>query len=75
MSGMLKRTEGGPPENRSARMRGTSLRSVKRTAQQEPVVNVDDKVERSKRRIGRLSTVENFRKRMVRIVLEAPDLP
>jgi len=31
------------------RMSGVSLRSVKRIAQEEPVVHVDDKAERNKR--------------------------
>jgi hypothetical protein len=41
--------EGGPREDRSARLSGVSLRSVKRIAQEQPVVHVDDEAERSKR--------------------------
>jgi transposase len=81
MWGMLKRHEveillkAGHPKTEVARLSGLSLRSVKRIAQEEPVVHVDDGAERSKRHIGRPSTVQNFRKQVVGILQETPDLP
>ena|SRR5215831_18642823 len=80
MWGMLKRHEievllkAGHRKTEVARMSGVSLRSVKRIAQEQPVVHVDDKVERSKRQIGRPSTVQNFRKQVGEILEETPDL-
>jgi len=47
---------------------------VKRIAQESPVVHVDDAAERSQRQIGRPSTVANFRKQVVGILQETPDL-
>jgi len=38
-----------------------SVRSITRIAQESPVLQGDDAVERAKRRIGRPSTVTNFR--------------
>ena len=58
-----------------ARLAGVSLCSVKRIAEEVPVVHVDDAAEREKRRIGRPSIVENFRKLVVKILEEKPDLP
>ena len=78
---MLKRHEvevllkAGHKKTEVARMSGVSLRSVKRIAQEEAVVHVDDKAERNQRQIGRPSTVQNFRKQVVGILLESPDLP
>lgn len=78
---MLKRHEvevllkAGHRKTEVARMSGVSLRSVKRIAQEEPVVQVDDKAERNKRQVGRPSTVQNFRKQVVGILEESPDLP
>jgi hypothetical protein len=66
--------EGGSPEDGVARLSGVSLRSVKRIAQERPVVQVDDKAERDKRQIGRPSTVQNFRKQVVGILQETPEL-
>src|SRR5215831_6763166 len=80
MWGMLKRHEievllkAGHRKTEVARMSGVSLRSVKRIAQEQSVVHVDDKVERSKRQIGRPSTVQNFRKQVGEILEETPDL-
>jgi len=54
---------------------GVSLCSVKRIAEEVPVVHVDDAAEREKRRIGRPSIVEDFRKSVVKILEEKPDLP
>jgi len=64
---MLKRHEveillkAGHPKTEVARLSGASLRSVKRIAEESPVVQVDDAVERTKRQIGRPSMVANFR--------------
>ena len=64
---MLKRHEfeillkAGHSKTEVACMAGVSLCSVKRIAEETPVVHVDDAVERAKRRIGRPSLVENFR--------------
>ena len=54
---------------------GVSLSSVKRIAEEAPVVQVDDLAERAKRRIGRPSGVENFRKGVSEILQEQADLP
>jgi transposase len=77
---MLKRHEveillrTGHSKREVARLTGVSLCSVKRIAQESPVVHVDDVAERAKRQIGRPSTVANFRKRVVEILQEKPDL-
>src|SRR5215469_57010 len=79
MLGMLKRHEvtillkAGHPKAEVARLSGVSLRSVNRIAQESPVLQVDDAVERTKRRIGRPSTVTNFQKLIVAILQETPD--
>jgi hypothetical protein len=78
---MLKRHEveillkAGHPKAEVAGLAGVSLCSVKRIAEEVPVVHVDDAVEREKRRIGRPSIVEDFRKSVVKILEEKPDLP
>jgi transposase len=78
---MLKRHEveillkAGHPKTEVARLVGVSLCSVKRIAEETPVVHVDDAAEREKRRIGRPSIVEDFRKLIVGILEEKPDLP
>jgi len=78
---MLKRHEievllkAGHRKTEVARMSGVSLRSVKRIAQEEAVVHVEDKAERNQRQIGRPSMVQNFRKQVVGILLESSDLP
>jgi transposase len=80
MWGMLKRHEveillkAGHPKTEVARLSGVSLRSVKRIPQEEPVAHVDDQAERNQRRIGRPSTVQNFRKQVVGILEETPEL-
>ena len=77
---MLKRHEveillkAGHPKTDVARLTGVSLCSVKRIAQEGPVVNVDDQVERAKRQIGRPSTVVTFRKQILEILQQQPDL-
>ena len=77
---MLKRHEveillkAGHSKTEVARLAGVSLCSVKRIAQESPVVHVDDAAERNQRQIGRPSTVANFRKQVVGILQETPDL-
>jgi hypothetical protein len=74
MLGMLKRHEieillkAGHGKAEVARLSGASLRSVKRIAQEGPVVHIDDAAERAQRQIGRPSTVASFRKLVVEIV-------
>ncbi len=78
---MLKRHEveillkAGHPKTEVARLAGVSLCSVKRIAEETPVVHVDNAAEREKRRIGRPSIVEDFRKIIVKILEEKSDLP
>ena len=78
---MLKRHEievllkAGHPKVQVAGLAGISLSSVKRIAEESPVVHVDDVAERGKRGIGRPSQVENFRKLVVEILEEKADLP
>jgi len=78
---MLKRHEveillkAGHSKAEVARLAGVSLRSVNRIAEEAPVVHVDDAAEREKRGIGRPSIVEDFRKAVVKILEEKPDLP
>jgi len=78
---MLKRHEveillkAGHPKSEVARLAGVSLCSVKRIAEETPVVHVADAVEREKRRIGRPSKVDDFRKFIVALLEEKPDLP
>ena len=77
---MLKRHEveillkAGHAKTEIARLSGVSLRSVKRIAEESPVLQVDDAAERTKRQIGRPSRVTNFRKQVVEILQETPDL-
>jgi hypothetical protein len=54
-----------------ARLAGVSLSSMKRIGQEGPVVHIDDAAEREKRRIGRPSQVESFRKLVLDIPAEA----
>src|SRR5215469_741508 len=66
MLGMLKRHEveillkAGHPKTEVARLAGVSLCSVKRIAEETPVVHVDDAAEREKRQIGRPSLVNHI---------------
>ena len=77
---MLKRHEveillkAGHAKTEVARLSGVSLRSVQRIAEDSPVGHIDDAKERAQRQIGRPSTVTNFRKQVVEIVQETPDL-
>src|SRR5712691_13247868 len=81
MLGMLKRHEveillkAGHAKAEIARLAGVSVRSVKRIAGEPSIVQADDGAERQKRRIGRPSTVENFRKLVNGILEEKPELP
>jgi hypothetical protein len=78
---MLKRHEveillkAGHPKTEVARLAGVSLCSVKRVAEETPVVHVDDAAEREKRGIGRPSKVQDSRGLIVKILEEKPDLP
>src|SRR5207253_1851320 len=80
MLDMLKRHEveillkAGHAKTEIARLSGVSLRSVKRIAEESPVLQADDGVERRKRQIGRPSTVTTFRKQVLEILQETPDL-
>ena len=66
---MLKRHEveillkAGHPQTEVARLTGVSVRSVQRMAEEAPIEHVDDAAERSKRRIGRPSVVEDSKTR------------
>lgn len=77
---MLKRHEveillkAGHRKTEVARLAGVSLCTVKRIAQENPVVHVDDKGERKKRQIGRPSTIASFRNQIVQILQQEPDL-
>jgi hypothetical protein len=81
MLGMLKRHEveillkAGHPKTEAACLAGVSLRSVKRIAGEVPVIHADDAAEREQRRIGRPSIVENFRKFILEIFEQTPELP
>jgi len=81
MWGMLKRHEveillkAGHAKAEVDRLTGISLRSVNRIAQEQAVVQVDDKAERTRRQIGRPNAIQNFRKQVVAILEESPDLP
>jgi len=77
---MLKRHEveillkAGHRKAEVARLAGVSLCSVKRIAQEGPVVHVDDAAERAQRQVGRPSRVANFRKLILEILQQKPDL-
>src|SRR5258708_25293192 len=77
---MLKRHEveillkAGHRKTEVARLTGVSLCSVKRIAQEGPVMHVDDAAERAQRQVGRPSTVANFRKPILEILQHTPDL-
>ncbi len=78
---MLKRHEveillkAGHSKTEVAGLTGVSLRSVNRMAEEAPVDRIDDAAERAKRRIGRPSLVEDFRKLVVETLQEKADLP
>jgi transposase len=70
--GILLKT--GHRKTEVARLTGVSLCSVKRIAQEGPVVHVDDAAERAQRQVGRPSRVANFRKPILEILQLTPDL-
>jgi len=80
MLSMLKRHEveillkAGHGKTEVARLTGVSLCSVKRIAQEGPVMHVDDAAERAQRQVGRPSTVANFRKPILEILQHTPGL-
>src|SRR5262249_5776156 len=80
MLGMLKRHEveillkAGHGKSEVARLAGVSLCSVKRIAQESPVLHVDEVAERARRQIGRPSRVASFRNQVVGILQEEPGL-
>jgi hypothetical protein len=57
-----------------ARLTGVSVYSVKRIAQEGPVMQIDDAAEGAQRQVGRPSTVANFRKPILEILQHTPDL-
>jgi hypothetical protein len=65
--GWSRQDRGGAVERRIAALGKTDRRS-------ESVEHVEDAKERVKRQIGRPSTVTNFRKQVIEIVQETPDL-
>jgi transposase len=77
---MLKRHEveillkAGHAKTEVARLAGVSLCSVKRIAQEGPVLHVDNIAERTQRQIGRPSTAQSFRNQVIGILQEEPDL-
>ena len=77
---MLKRHEveillkAGHGKTEVARLTAVSLCSVKRIAEEGPVTHVDDAAERTQRQVGRPSTVANFRKTILEILQQNPDL-
>jgi transposase len=80
MLSMLKRHEveillkAGHRKTEVARLTAVSLCSVKRIAEEGPVTHVDDAAERTQRQVGRPSTVANFRKTILEILQQNPDL-
>jgi hypothetical protein len=76
---MLKRHEveillrAGHAKTEVAHLSGVSLRSVKRIAEEGPLVHTDDAAERRPTTSRPASTVAHFRKQVVEIVRETPD--
>ena len=77
---MLKRHEiqvllkAGHSRAEVARLTGVSIRSVKRVAKEDAVIQVDDAAARVARGIGRPSLVEDFRKPIVDLFEHEPEL-
>ena len=77
---MLKRHEikvllnAGHSRKEVSQLSGVSLRSVKRVSKEGEVQQVDDIAEHQRRRIGRPSLVENFRKWVVDLLQKEPHL-
>lgn len=80
MHGMMTRHEvqvllkAGLPQAEVARIAEVSLRSVQRIQEEPTVGAADDVGERERRRIGRPSKAEPFRKRVVELLGEDPEL-
>jgi len=80
MHGMMKRHEiqvllkAGLAQAEVAKLAGVSLRTVQRIAREPAVVEVDDGAERGRRRIGRPSKAEPFRKLVGELLAEEPEL-
>jgi len=81
MLGLLKRHEveillkAGHKRTEVARLTGISPSSVQRIAGEAPIEHFNDTAERRKRRIGRPSIVEGFRKIISDILEKEADLP
>ena len=77
---MLKRHEvqvlvkAGHEQEEIRRLAGVSVRSIRRIAAERPVAEVDDVSARAATRVGRPSKVESFRKLVVEIVTQEPEL-
>jgi transposase len=67
--------EAGHSQEEVAKLTGTSVRSVRRVADEAEVSHVDDGAEHKARRIGRPSKVEAFRAKVVEIMTQEPALP
>jgi transposase len=80
MYGMMKRHEiqvllkAGLPQTEVARIAGVSERTVREIQTEETVTEVDDGAERRRRRIGRPSKAEPFRKLVLELLGEDPEL-
>jgi transposase len=80
MYGMMKRHEiqvllkAGLPQAEVARIAGVSERTVREIQTEETVTEVDDGAERRRRRIGRPSKAEPFRKLVLELLGEDPEL-
>lgn len=80
MHGMMKRHEiqvllkAGLPQAEVARLAGVSLRTVRRIQAEPTVAEVDDEAERERRQIGRPSKGEPFRKLVMELLGEEPEL-
>jgi transposase len=80
MHEMMKRHEvqvlrrAGHSQAEVAALTGVSLRSVREIDGEPEVTNVDDAAERERRRIGRPSTVEQFRSLVAGVIAEEPEL-
>ena len=76
MHGMMKRHEiqvllgAGLAQAEVARLAGVSLRTVQRIQNEPAIASVDDEAERERRRIGRPSKAEPFRKLVLDFVFE-----
>ncbi|MBI5281088.1 MAG: IS21 family transposase [Candidatus Solibacter usitatus] len=67
--------DAGHGQEEVAGLSGTSVRSVRRVAEEAAVSHVDDDAEHKSRRIGRPSKAEIFRSQIIEILADVPDLP